>query len=94
MFGLGKRQRFEYISSQCAIDFSSNDANLNGNELAKVITFEMGKALFDLQKAKQEIRGGRWEVVSHSLLLLGSHLIVSFLLRRNQKKNIIHQDIS
>jgi hypothetical protein len=50
--------------------------------VAAGITKELGKALFDLQKVNQVVRGGHWEIVSHSLLSLENRLVVSFLLRR------------
>ncbi len=57
MFG---KKKFEYMSSQCAIDFTTYATTLNGNELAETITVEMGKALVDLQNLALGARGGHW----------------------------------
>jgi hypothetical protein len=83
--------KYEYMTSQGAIDFKPIATTMSGNDLAKDLTRDFGKVIDDLQKLIPEARGGGWEVVSHSLLLLGNHLIVSFLLRRDLRKKRGHQ---
>jgi hypothetical protein len=83
----GQNKKYEYTTIQTAIDFSPEDAKLDASGLCKLITLNLNKPMMLLPENLNEVRGGHWEIISHTFLLLGNHLIVSFLARRPRQKN-------
>ena len=80
-------KKYEYITTQTALEFSPEDAQLDASGLCKLITLNLNKPMILLPESLDEVRGGHWEIISHTFLLLGSHLIISFLARRPRQKN-------
>ncbi len=63
------------------VDLNPAILNLNGNQIGDIMTKQLGIAYTETAKAYQ---ADNWEIASHSLLLLGNHLVVSLLLRRQK----------
>jgi hypothetical protein len=59
------------------IDVNPEIAKLDEGKIASMLTKELGIAYSETEKNVPD-----WEIHSHSLLLLGNHLVVSLLLRR------------
>ena len=69
--------RYTYASSVRMVDLNPDILKLSGEQIGGIMTEQLGIAYSGTEKT---FRG--WEIGSHSLLLLGNHLVVSLLLRR------------
>jgi hypothetical protein len=69
--------KYTYSSNIRMLDVNPEIVKLSGDRIAEITTKQLGIAFSETEKAYPE-----WEIVSHSLLNLGNHLIVSFLLRQ------------
>jgi hypothetical protein len=74
---------FEYESGIRIIELNPKIKDLDELEIGKILNLELGKAIIETGNMRQP-QG--WEIISHSLLLLGNHLIVSFVERREKKQ--------
>jgi hypothetical protein len=72
---------YEYMHYQDIVDISGV-GNLKTPEKASVLVLGLGDAGNRLTEHLMNFEGGRYEVISHSLLKIGDMLVVSYLLRR------------
>ena len=62
--------------------------NRSGEDLGKEVATELGKlvsGLGNIMRSPDFSEGPGWELMSHEITRLGSHLLVTFLLRRQTK---------
>ena len=61
-------------------------ADQTTDEVAKAMTMASGKLVKRISQGVNTLDGGGWEVVSHALLRIDRHLLVSSMIRRESKK--------
>jgi hypothetical protein len=72
---------FEYKTFSSVVKIEPNEFALSSNQIQENITLQMDDTLNRFQIEKRS--HGDFEILSHSLLLFGDRLIISFLLRRD-----------
>jgi hypothetical protein len=55
-----------------------------GDDMNKYISLGVNRIFRDVAEGTQQVEGGGWEILSHSLTKLDNHLVVSFLLSRGK----------
>lgn len=76
---------YDYSMMFQGMTMSPGVADLTSGELAKDLTMGSVNLLKGINGALSTLDGGGWEVVSHSILRIDRHLIVSFVIRREKK---------
>jgi len=77
---------FEYASNVRMIDIDPSIGNSDGVKIGEIVNKQLDIIILETDKQNRAVTGDKWEIVSHSLLLLENHLVVSFLLRRPKKR--------
>jgi len=73
---------FEYRAFVATIDLKPAIRTATSDQVSQGLTIQLAKVFDEAGKAIETFEGGYWEITSHSLVALQSHLVVSFLLRR------------
>ncbi len=76
----------EYNMMLNTIELKPGVAEATADEISKDLTMHLGEISQGMSKATESFQGGGWEVVSHALTRIDSHLILSFLIRRDKKR--------
>ncbi len=77
---------FEYAIYTVSLNMKPGIEDLSSDELASELNDRLASSTGNAVLKIEEYNGGRWEIVSHHLLRLQSHLLLSFLLRRTKQE--------
>jgi hypothetical protein len=72
----------EYGMIVTSIDLKPGIEDAAKEEIGVSLTNALGQVVQKTSKGLPSLQGGGWEIVSHNLMRLQSHLIVSLLIRR------------
>ena len=77
---------YDYGMMFQGMTLSPGIADMTTDEVAREMTMASGKLVKSISQGLKTLQGGRWEVISHSLLRIDRHLLVSFAIRRESTK--------
>jgi hypothetical protein len=73
---------YGFIVQTIEIKPEADDAD--SNEVGKSMAIGMNQFVQKAARSLPNLRGGGWEIASHSLTRVGKHMIISLLIRREK----------
>ena len=75
---------YEYETFVSSVELVPEDLTVSPEKMAENVTLQVKETLKHAQIDMKSFGNSQnpWEIVSHDILVLGKHLVVSFLVRR------------
>jgi hypothetical protein len=73
---------YDYAAYTIGLDLKVGIEDLTADQVAATLNAIIAGAITKVTPQLETYNGGRWEIMSHDLMRLQSHLVLSFLLRR------------